>query len=162
MTAAPSEPTRPLAASTRANLEAAMHGEAYANLKYLRYADQAQAAGKPELAKLFRASANVEANEHFDREAQALRLGSTNNVNLEDAMKGEHYENVTMYVNFAKEAEAAGDTKVAQMFRQIAVDEGTHYAAYKAALAKLPVAKPAAGAGPAIPGGPAHQIGIVR
>ena len=138
VTAAPSEPTRPLAASTRANLEAAMHGEAYANLKYLRYADQAQAAGKPELAKLFRASANVEANEHFDREAQALRLGSTNNVNLEDAMKGEHYENVTMYVNFAKEAEAAGDTKVAQMFRQIAVDEGTHYAAYKAALAKLP------------------------
>ncbi|MBL7373423.1 rubrerythrin, partial [Escherichia coli] len=55
-----------------------MHGEAYANLKYLRYADQAQAAGKPELAKLFRASANVEANEHFDREAQALRLGSSN------------------------------------------------------------------------------------
>ncbi|WP_294445055.1 ferritin family protein [uncultured Sphingomonas sp.] len=78
-------------ASWRANLEAAMHGEAYANLKYLRYADQAQAAGKPELAKLFRASANVEANEHFDREAQALRLGSSNNVNLEDAMKGEHY-----------------------------------------------------------------------
>ena len=38
----------------------------------------------------------------------------------------------------AKEAEAAGDKKVAQMFRQIAVDEGTHYAAYKAALAKLP------------------------
>ena len=51
---------------------------------------------------------------------------------------GCNYENVTMYVNFAKEAEAAGDKKVAQMFRQIAVDEGTHYAAYKAALAKLP------------------------
>lgn len=138
VSAAPSSPTRPLAASTRANLEAAMRGEAYANLKYLRYAEQAQAAGRPELAKLFRASANVEANEHFDREAQALRLGSTNGANLEDAMKGEHYENVTMYVNFAKEAEAAGDVAVARMFRQIAVDEGTHYQAYKAALAKLP------------------------
>jgi rubrerythrin len=134
--AAPPE-GKPLSAQTRTNLEAAMRGEAYANLKYLRYADQAEAAGKPELAKLFRASANIEANEHFDREAQALQLGSTNTANLEDAMAGEHYENVTMYVDFAKAAEADGDLKVAAMFRQIAVDEGTHYEAYKAALAKL-------------------------
>ena len=91
--AAPPEP-KPLSAQTRANLEAAMHGEAYANLKYLRYADQAQAAGKPALAKLFRESANIEANEHFDREAQALQLGGKPEVNLEDAMAGEHYENV--------------------------------------------------------------------
>lgn len=61
--AAPSSP-KPLSPRTRANLEAAMHGEAYANLKYLRYADQAAAAGKPTLAKLFRESANIEANEH--------------------------------------------------------------------------------------------------
>jgi rubrerythrin len=129
--------TKPLSAQTRANLEAAMHGEAYANLKYLRYADQAEAAGKKWLAKLFRESANVEANEHFDREAQALRLGSTNQANLEDAMTGEHYENVTMYNDFAKQAEADGDMKVAAMFRQIAEDEGAHFEAYKAAVAKL-------------------------
>ncbi len=134
--AAPPEP-KPLSAQTRANLEAAMHGEAYANLKYLRYADQAEAAGKPELARLFRDSANIEANEHFDREAQALPLGGRTDVNLEDAMAGEHYENITMYIDFAKQAEADGDVKVAAMFRQIAVDEGTHYEAYKAALAKL-------------------------
>jgi rubrerythrin len=135
--AAPPE-AKPLSAQTRANLEAAMHGEAYANLKYLRYADQADAAGKPELAKLFRESANIEANEHFDREAQALKLGGANSANLEDAMAGEHYENVTMYIGFANQAEADGDVKVAAMFRQIAADEGTHYEAYKAALAKLP------------------------
>jgi rubrerythrin len=134
--AAPPE-TKPLSARTRANLEAAMHGEAYANLKYLRYAEQAEAAGQPELARLFRESANIEANEHFDREAQALNLGGTNGANLEDAMAGEHYENITMYVEFAKKAEADGDMKVAALFRQIAVDEGTHYEAYKAALAKL-------------------------
>ena len=29
------------------------------------------------------------------------------------------------------------DTKVAAMFRQIAADEGMHFEAYKAALAKL-------------------------
>lgn len=127
----------PLSPQTRANLEAAMHGEAFANLKYLRYAELADAAGKPELAKLFRESANVEANEHFDREAHALQLGGANSANLEDAMAGEHYENVTMYIEFAKQAEADGDLKVADMFRQIAVDEGVHYEAYKAALAKL-------------------------
>lgn len=130
--------TKPLAASTRANLEAAMHGEAYANLKYLRYADQAEAAGNKELAKLFRDSANVEANEHFDREAAALNLGSTDVANLKDAIAGERYENSKMYIDFAKQAEAAGDTKVGAMFRQIAEDEGTHYRAYETALAQHP------------------------
>lgn len=134
--AAPPE-AKALSARTRANLEAAMHGEAYANLKYLRYAEQAEAAGQPDLARLFREFANIEANEHFDREAQAVKLGSTNGANLEDAMAGEHYENVTIYIDFARQAEADGDTRVAAMFRQIAVDEGTHYDAYKAALAKL-------------------------
>ncbi|MXP45748.1 rubrerythrin [Altererythrobacter sediminis] len=114
-----------------------MHGEAFANLKYLRYAEQADAAGKKELAQLFRESANIEANEHFDREAEALRLGSSNATNLEDAMAGEHYENTKIYVEFADQAEAAGDPKVAAMFRQIAVDEGVHYDAYKAALSKI-------------------------
>ena len=135
--AAPS-PAKPLADQTRANLEAAMHGEAFANLKYLRYADQAEAAGNAELARLFRASANVEANEHFDREAQALQLGGPADGNLADAMAGELYENTKMYVGFAEQAEAAGDVKVAAMFRQIAVDEGAHYEAYKLALEKLP------------------------
>jgi rubrerythrin len=133
-----SSPPRALAAQTRANLEAAMHGEAYANLKYLRYAELAEAQGNAALARLFRESANIEANEHFDREARALQLGSTDSANLTDAMAGEHYENVRMYVDFAAQADAAGDTRVAAMFRQIAADEGTHYEAYRAALAALP------------------------
>ena len=126
-----------LSQQTKANLETAMHGEAFANLKYQRYADQADEKGQSELAQLFRDSANIEANEHFDREAEALQLGSSSDVNLEDAMAGEHYENTKMYVEFANQAEADGDTKVAAMFRQIAVDEGVHYDAYKAALARL-------------------------
>ena len=131
------ENAKELSPQTKTNLEAAMHGEAFANLKYLRYAEQADAAGKKELAQLFRDSANIEANEHFDREAEALRLGSSIATNLEDAMAGEYYENKKMYVEFADQAEADGDLKVAAMFRQIAVDEGVHYEAYKAALAKI-------------------------
>lgn len=125
---------KPLSEQTRKNLEAAMHGESYANLKYLRYAEQARTHGNEALAKLFEESANVEANEHFDREAAALGLGSSDSANLLDAMAGEHYENTQMYIGFAEQAEKAGDSKVAAMFRQIAVDEGDHYRQYKSAL----------------------------
>lgn len=126
-----------LAPQTRENLSAAMHGEAFANLKYRRYAEVARDAGKEKLAKLFEDSANVEANEHFAREADALKLDGTNAANLLDAMAGEKYENKTMYISFADQAEKAGDLKTAAMFRQIAADEGDHYARYKAAHDEL-------------------------
>lgn len=119
---------------TRKNLETAMHGEAYANLKYQTYAAAARAHGDPELAKLFDESANVEANEHFAREASALGLAGTDVANLADAVSGEHYENSKMYVGFAEQAEKVGDKKAAALFRQIAADEGDHYQQYKDAL----------------------------
>ncbi|MDD3444863.1 MAG: rubrerythrin family protein [Zavarzinia sp.] len=126
---------------TRKNLEAAMHGEAFANLKYLAYAEQARKSGHPEIAKLFDENANVEANEHYAREADALGLVGADEANLLDGMAGEHYENTKMYVEFAEQAEKAGDTKVAAMFRQIAADEGDHYESYKAAAEKLRAGK---------------------
>ncbi len=119
------------------NLQSAMHGEAYANLKYLAYSEAARRAGNEALADLFAESANIEANEHFAREADALGLVADDEANLLDAMAGEHYENTKMYIDFADQAEAAGDTKVAAMFRQIAADEGDHYTAYKNALEAL-------------------------
>ncbi len=126
-----------LAPQTRENLQAAMHGEAFANLKYHRYAEVAREAGDEELAKLFEDSANVEANEHFAREADALKLDGTSAANLLDAMAGEKYENKTMYITFADQAEKAGDVKTAALFRQIAADEGDHYDRYKAAHDRL-------------------------
>jgi rubrerythrin len=128
-----------LSPQTRANLETAMHGEAFAHLKYETYAEAARERGREDLAKLFEQSAKVEADEHFAREAGALKLAGTDEANLADAMKGEHYEATTMYVRFAAEAEKAGDRKVAAMFRQIAEDESDHYAKYKAALEQLKV-----------------------
>lgn len=126
-----------LSERTRANLDAAMHGEAYASLKYLRYAEVAEASGHPEIAKQFRDASNVEANEHFDREAYALGLGTTNAADLEEAIAGESYEASKMYIDFANQAEADGDLKVAAMFRQIAADEATHAAGYKASLESI-------------------------
>lgn len=133
---------------TKKNLEAAMHGEAYANLKYRTYAEKARESGNEELAKLFEESADVEAHEHFAREAVAFGLGKSNKENLKesissekenlrDAAAGEHYENTQMYKQFAEQAAKAGDTEVAKLFEQIRADEGDHYEAYKTALAKL-------------------------
>jgi rubrerythrin len=126
---------------TRKNLEAAMDGEAFANLKYQAYAEHARKSGHPEIAKLFDDNANVEAAEHFAREADALGLAKSDEANILDGMKGEQYENIKMYVQFAKEADATGDKKAAELFRQIAADEGDHYNAYKQALEKLRASK---------------------
>lgn len=122
---------------TRKNLEAAMHGEAYANLKYMTFAEKARAGGNEELAKLFEESANVEANEHFAREADALGLAKGSEKDLADAMAGEEYENVKMYKEFSEQAAKVGDTAVAKLFEQIRADEGDHYAAYKDAYSKV-------------------------
>jgi len=126
-----------LAPQTRKDLDAAMHGEAYANLKYRSYAEAARKAGNEDLAKLFEESANVEANEHFAREADAAGLTGFDARNLADAMAGENYENTKMYIGFADDAEKAGDRKVARMFRQIAADEGDHYQQFRDAFVKL-------------------------
>ncbi len=141
MAAMPSLAEGDLNAQTKKNLEAAMHGEAFAHLKYTAYAEHARKSGQPEIAKLFDEAANVEANEHFAREADALKLAGTDEANLLDGMAGEHYENTKMYVEFAQQADAAGDKKVAELFRQIAADEGDHYEAYKAAVEKLRAGK---------------------
>ena len=137
-----------LAAQTRANLQTALHGEAYAHLKYRAYAESARQHGDDELATLFETAANVEANEHFAREADALGLATFDAANLADAIGGEHYENTKMYVEFADQAERAGDKKVAALFRQIAADEGDHFQQFKDAFVKVTAHKqpPAAGA----------------
>ena len=141
LAAAPGYAEETLNPQTKTNLETAMHGEAFANLKYQAYAEHAGKSGHPEIAKLFDENANVEASEHFAREADALGLAKTDEANLLDGMAGEHYENTKMYVDFAKQADAAGDKKVAALFRQIAADEGDHYTAYKNAVEKLRAGK---------------------
>ena len=141
LAAAPGFAQDPLNPQTKTNLEAAMHGEAFANLKYQAYAEHARKSGHPEIAKLFDENANVEASEHFAREADALGLAKTDEANLLDGMAGEHHENTKMYVDFANQADAAGDKKVAALFRQIAADEGDHYTAYKNAVEKLRAGK---------------------
>lgn len=122
---------------TRNNLTTAMHGEAFAYVKYLLYAEQARKSGNKELADLFEQTANTERFEHFTEEARLVGLIGSDADNLKDAIKGESYEIDTMYLEFAQKAMVAGDTAVADRFEEIRHDEMDHRVAFKSALAKL-------------------------
>jgi rubrerythrin len=74
------------------NLSTAMHGEAFAYVKYLLYAEHARKSGNKELAELFEKTAHTERFEHFSEEAQLAGLVGSDADNLKDAIKGESYE----------------------------------------------------------------------
>jgi rubrerythrin len=119
------------------DLSTAMHGEAFAYVKYLLYAEHARKSGHKELADLFEKTANTERFEHFAEEAQLAGLVGSDADNLKEAIKGESYEIDAMYLEFALKAKVAGDTAVAARFEEIRHDEIGHRDAFKIALAKL-------------------------
>ena len=91
---------------TLENLMAAFAGESQANRKYTAYAKKAQADGKLNAAKLFRAAADAEtihALKHFE---VAGKTHSTEE-NLKDAVSGETHEFEEMYPEFIHEAKMA-------------------------------------------------------
>lgn len=128
---------RTLDPKTLDNLLTAMHGEAFAYVKYLLFAEQARMNGKKDLADLFEKTAKTERFEHFAEEAQVAGLVGSDTDNLQDALKGESYEVDTMYLEFARSARIAGDTIAAARFEEIRHDEIGHRDAFKIALAKL-------------------------
>jgi len=126
-----------LGQKTLDNLSTAMHGEAFAYVKYLLYAEHARKSGNKELADLFEKTANTERFEHFAEEAQLAGLVASDADNLKDAIKGESYEIDTMYLEFAQKAKVAGEAAAAARFEEIRHDEMGHRDAFKIALAKL-------------------------
>jgi rubrerythrin len=119
------------------DLSTAMHGEAFAYVKYLLYAEHARKSGNKELADLFEKTANTERFEHLAEEAQLAGLVGSDADNLKDAIKGESYEIDSMYLEFAQKAKIAGDTAAATRFEEIRHDEMGHRDAFKVALTKL-------------------------
>lgn len=118
---------------TMENLMTAFTGESEANRKYTAYAKKAEAEGKLNAAKLFRAASDAEtlhALKHFE---VAGKIGSTAD-NLKDGVKGETYEYKKMYPDFVKQAEAEGN-KAAQISFTFAMKaEEVHAGLYQEAL----------------------------
>ncbi|MCL2454296.1 MAG: hypothetical protein FWD18_03185 [Micrococcales bacterium] len=126
-----------LSPRTLENLSTAMHGEAFAYASYMLYADQAQRSGLPAIAKLFRATAQIELEEHFRELANLAGMVSDNATNLQVAIDGEVHDSTVMYPRLAMSAIAAGDYTVASALLKIRDDEATHVVAFTAELAKL-------------------------
>ncbi|MFH8475734.1 ferritin family protein [Streptomyces sp. NPDC018000] len=137
MVPVPAGPPKVKAASTRANLDTAMHGEALAHAKYMLFAARAQQSGNPALARLFEGTAKVELHEHFAGEAVLAGLVRTTKDNLRKAVTGEHTEATGLYPGFAKQASAVGDTAAARYFRDTAADKAKQAAAFQQALNQL-------------------------
>ena len=119
--------------ATMDNLMDAFAGESQANRKYLAFAKKADADGKPQVARLFRAAAaaeTVHAHAHL-RVAGGIKSTSES---LEAAVEGEGFEFQEMYPKFLQEAKDE-DNKPAMMSIQnaLAVEE-IHHTLYTEAL----------------------------
>ena len=119
-------------ADTQANLKEAFAGESQANHKYMAFAQQADKDGLPNIARLFRTTAEAETiHAHGHLEAMG-GIGATAQ-NLQAAIDGETYEYTEMYPPMLEQAEAE-DHSAKRMFAFAVKAEAVHARLYKLAL----------------------------
>jgi len=137
--------------STQANLEAAFGGESMANRKYLFFAEVAKQLGNPDLARLFRDTANQETEHafaHFRLLHPELVIEDPASLSeaqkqqvlarcLQLAIEGETYEYTTMYPEFAVQARADRDGEAAAEFDDQAGESKDHAAIFRRAASNF-------------------------
>jgi rubrerythrin len=130
---------------THQNLKDAFAGESQANRRYLYFANKADVEGQPEVAALFRSTAEGEtghAHGHLDYlaavgdPATGLPIGSSSN-NLKSAVAGETHEYTDMYPGMAKSAREEGFDEIADWFETLAKAERSHANKFAKALETL-------------------------
>lgn len=124
------------------NLKAAFAGESQANRRYLYFARQADIEGYPEVASVFKNTADGETGHAFGHldfikevgdPATGLPIGETAE-NLKAAVAGETYEYTEMYPGFAKTAREEGFAEVAEWFETLARAEKSHAGKFQSTL----------------------------
>ena len=119
-------------ASTKENLKEAFAGESQAFQKYSAFAKAALKEGMPNIARLFRTTAQAELI-HAEGHLKALEgIGSTAE-NLEEAIGGETYEYTEMYPPMLEQAKADGHP-AKRMFAFAVEAEAIHAKLYALAL----------------------------
>jgi len=129
---------------TSVNLMKAFAGESQARNKYEYFAKVAQKEGYRDIADHFQRAANNE-KVHAKLELalnNRMMSGSQNNFgntreNLEAAIAGESYENLTMYPDFSAIAKEEGHSEAAVLFDGIGKIEVEHENMYKMLLERL-------------------------
>ena len=130
---------------TLQNLKDAFAGESMANRRYLYFAKQADVEGYPDLAGLFRDTAEGEtghAHGHLDYlrkvgdPATGLPIGETK-INLRAAIHGETHEYTDMYPGMARTARDEGYDEIADWFETLARAEKSHAGRFQKGLDTL-------------------------
>jgi len=141
---------------TLKNLAKAFIGESQARNRYTYYAKVAQKEGYEQISAIFLKTAEQEKThakrlfEHIQElkeklgdakeisaETFAPTTYGTTAENLQAAIDGEHYENKTMYPEFAKIAKEEGLIKIAMRFLSIVKSEEYHEERYKKLLEQV-------------------------
>jgi rubrerythrin len=118
--------------TTLDNLKAAFAGEGMANQKYRAFAKKAEQDGLPNIARLFRTTAEAE-RVHAEGHLKAMDGVEATTANLETAIAGETYEYKEMYPPMLTQAVADGH-KAKRMFGYAVQVEAIHAALYTKAL----------------------------
>jgi len=118
------------------NLKAAFAGESQANRKYLAFAKKADADGKKQVAKLFRAAADAE-TVHALNHLNVMGGVKSTAENLKEAVAGETHEYTEMYPGMIKDAEDEGNAEAKASFEKANKVEQVHANLYKEALAAV-------------------------
>lgn len=117
---------------TEADLKAAFAGESQAHMKYLNFAERAEKEKRPNVARLFHATAYAE-RVHASNHLRALEGIAGTAVNLGEAIAGETYEVEEMYPSFAAVAALQEEKKALRSMNWALEAEKTHAALYDAA-----------------------------
>jgi len=133
------------------NLKEAFAGESQANRRYLYFARMADIEGFPDIAGLFKDTADAETGHAFGHldflkevgdAATGEPIGKTEK-NLKAAVAGETYEYTQMYPGMAKTARGEGFTELAEWFETLAKAEKSHAGRFTKGLTQIAGKEPA-------------------
>ena len=127
------------------NLKEAFAGESQANRRYLYFARVADIEGFPDMAGLFKDTADAETGHAFGHLDFLKEVGDPvtgepigkTEKNLKSAVAGETYEYTQMYPAFAKTAREEGFEEIAEWFETLARAERSHAGRFQKGLDSL-------------------------
>ena len=133
------------------NLKEAFAGESQANRRYLYFARVADIEGFPDIAGLFKDTADAETGHAFGHldflkevgdPATGEPIGKTEK-NLKAAVAGETYEYTQMYPGMGKTAREEGYAELAEWFETLAKAEKSHAGRFNKGLTQIAGKEPA-------------------
>jgi len=136
---------------THTNLKEAFAGESQANRRYLYFARVADIEGFPDVAGLFKDTADAETGHAFGHmdflkevgdPCTGVPVGKTE-LNLKSAVEGETYEYTQMYPGMAKTAREEGLSELAEWFETLAKAERSHAGRFTKGLLQVAGKDPA-------------------